>query len=77
MVAGGGRKRIGANDAGLGNRHRSQQCHGRGGRDAKKLGADRRVTVIEMPAVTVPEARNSGMTEARGEWIAFLDDDDI
>jgi glycosyltransferase involved in cell wall biosynthesis len=44
---------------------------------AKRLGTDRRVEVIEMPAVTVAEARNTGMAAARAEWIAFLDDDDI
>jgi glycosyltransferase involved in cell wall biosynthesis len=44
---------------------------------AKRLGADPRVKVIETAALTVPGARNSGMAAAQGEWIAFLDDDDI
>jgi glycosyltransferase involved in cell wall biosynthesis len=44
---------------------------------ANRLGADPRVKVIEMAALTVPAARNLGMAAAQGEWIAFLDDDDI
>jgi glycosyltransferase involved in cell wall biosynthesis len=44
---------------------------------AKRLAADPRVKVIETGVLTVPGARNSGMAAAQGEWIAFLDDDDI
>jgi len=44
---------------------------------AHRLGADPRVEVIETAATTSPGARNSGMAAAQGEWIAFLDDDDI
>ena len=44
---------------------------------ARRLGADPRVKVMEMAAITVPAARNCGMAAARGEWLAFLDDDDV
>jgi glycosyltransferase involved in cell wall biosynthesis len=44
---------------------------------AKRLAADPRVKVIETGVLTVPGARNSGMAATQGEWIAFLDDDDI
>lgn len=38
---------------------------------------DARLRVIELPVSGgASEARNSGVTEAKGEWIAFLDDDD-
>jgi glycosyltransferase involved in cell wall biosynthesis len=44
---------------------------------ANRLSADPRVNVIKTVALTVPAARNLGMAAAQGEWIAFLDDDDI
>lgn len=44
---------------------------------AMRLGADPRVKAIETAAKTVAGARNRGMAAAQGEWIAFLDDDDI
>ena len=44
---------------------------------AKRYGADAKVRVVAMERGTLAAARNYGMTFAGGEWIAFLDDDDI
>jgi glycosyltransferase involved in cell wall biosynthesis len=44
---------------------------------AKQYSADAKVRVVEMHRATLAAARNYGMTFARGEWIAFLDDDDV
>jgi glycosyltransferase involved in cell wall biosynthesis len=39
---------------------------------------DPRLRVVELPSRTGPGgARNAGVTESRGEWVAFLDDDDL
>jgi glycosyltransferase involved in cell wall biosynthesis len=38
---------------------------------------DPRLTVVTLPqSLGAPEARNVGMRQARGGWVAFLDDDD-
>ncbi len=44
---------------------------------ADRLGADSRVRVLKTNEPTVSGARNRGLELARGDWLAFLDDDDI
>ena len=44
---------------------------------AERFSADPKARVVAMEHATLAAARNFGMTFARGEWIAFLDDDDI
>jgi glycosyltransferase involved in cell wall biosynthesis len=44
---------------------------------ANRLGTDPKVRVVEMADDTLAAARNFGLEFASGEWIAFLDDDDI
>lgn len=39
--------------------------------------ADRPVRCVETSGLGIPSARNRGVEEARGEWIAFFDDDQI
>lgn len=44
---------------------------------ARRLGEDARTHAVEMAYGTLAAARNCGLAAAQGEWIAFLDDDDI
>lgn len=43
----------------------------------KRCGAQPRVRVVETERANLAAARNYGMSLARGEWIAFHDDDDV
>ncbi len=44
---------------------------------ADRLGADSRLRVLKTNEPTVSGARNRGLELARGNWVAFLDDEDI
>ncbi len=44
---------------------------------ARRLAEHRAIRVVEMEDSTLAASRNFGLTFAGGEWIAFLDDDDI
>src|ERR1051326_5775410 len=44
---------------------------------ANRLAANPKVKVVEMADDTLAASRNFGLEFASGEWIAFLDDDDI
>src|SRR5215471_3293564 len=43
----------------------------------RRLAANPKVKVVEMADSTLAASRNFGLGFAAGEWIAFLDDDDI
>lgn len=45
--------------------------------EAARRHVDGNICVVEMERGPLAAARNYGMTFARGEWIAFLDDDDV
>jgi teichuronic acid biosynthesis glycosyltransferase TuaG len=44
---------------------------------ARLASADSRVKIIEQPNARQGKARNNGISNAQGEWIAFLDADDL
>jgi glycosyltransferase involved in cell wall biosynthesis len=44
---------------------------------ADARGQDRRIRLVEAPSAgSAAAARNAGLVAAKGEWVAFLDDDD-
>jgi len=44
---------------------------------AHRLDVNPKIKIVEMPDSTLAASRNFGMGFAQGEWLAFLDDDDI
>jgi hypothetical protein len=45
---------------------------------AEQISAlDRRVSIVSRPVPGLGAARNAGVAAATGEWVAFLDDDDV
>lgn len=47
------------------------------GVDLSELPGDHRIRVLDQPRPGRPWAANLGASEARGDWLAMLDDDDI
>jgi glycosyltransferase involved in cell wall biosynthesis len=46
-------------------------------RAAERFAGHGRIHLVKIEYATVAAARNAGIERARGEWIAFLDDDDL